>query len=506
MAPTADMTGRRQLGRNVLSSWVSYLVFIVFGFILPRAIDDAVGQAALGVWDLSWAFVSYLSLSMIGIGASVNRYVARYRAAGETLALCRIVSSVIAIQVLIAIGVFLVTVALGVAIPRVFEQQLGAEAVTAGWVVLLLGSALSVQMGFDAYRGILTGCHRWGIYNSLNAGGYAITAIGMLIVLSKNGGLKEMAAVHLFITVITELVRLQLAKHVCPEISLRWEYINRTDIKKVVKFGVHAILLGLPRVLIVQTVNIIVVAQMGPGALAVLARPLALVTHISTLLGKFSAVLTPTAGSLQGSSQEEELRTFAVSMMRAGWILAVLPLSFLFVLGDRVIDLWMGPGYVNWKITAILAAGSLLPLSQSAITRILIGLNEHGRIAKISMGISATVIIAGIAIATILGWDLVSAASVIVIPGILGFGSVALILGCRFFDITISYYFSAVLRDPLIVLISSLGILFLVRTLGPEGLVINLCSGLLAQMIVAGLVLKRDVLQVAGSLVRGQVA
>lgn len=506
MVSTEDITGRRQLGRNVLSSWLSYLAFVVFGFIMPRAIDGAVGQAALGVWDLSWTFVSYLSLAMIGIGSSVNRYVARYRASGDVLALCRVTSSVIAIQILIAGCVLLLTVAIAIVVPRLFGEQLGDEAVTARWVVLLLGSALSVQMAFDAYRGILTGCHRWGIYNALNAGSYSIAASGMLIVLASGGGLKEIAAVHLAITVITELVRVRLAKHVCPEINFKLRYINRADIKKVVNFGVHSILLGLPRIITIQTVNIIVVAQLGPGALAVLARPLALVAHISTLVSKFSGVLTPTVSSLQGGGQKDELKTFAITAMRVGWIITVLPLTFLMVLGDRVIDLWMGPGYVNWKVMVILAAGSLLPVSQSALIRILVGLNEHGRVAKIGVGLAAVTLVIGLALATISGWDLVVAAFVVVIPLNVGTGLVALVLGCRQFDISFSSYWSTVLKDPFVLLVLSLGVLLAIRVLGPENLVFSLCAGLLAQMLIAGLLLRRDVIQVAGSLVRSQNA
>ena len=74
-----DGAGRDRLIRNVLSSWGGHIVFIVAGFLMPRMMDHYVGQRLLGVWDLGWSIVSYFELAQIGMGSSVNRFVAKYR-------------------------------------------------------------------------------------------------------------------------------------------------------------------------------------------------------------------------------------------------------------------------------------------------------------------------------------------------------------------------------------------------------------------------------------------
>ena len=84
---------------NVLASWAGQLVFLLAGFFMPRMIDTHVGQAALGIWDFSWSLVSYFGLANLGVGSSVNRYVAMYRAANDITSLKTAVSSVLAFQV-----------------------------------------------------------------------------------------------------------------------------------------------------------------------------------------------------------------------------------------------------------------------------------------------------------------------------------------------------------------------------------------------------------------------
>src|SRR4030088_142418 len=97
-ADSDDLTGRDRFVWNVLASWAGHFVFIVAGFIMPRQIDRHVGQVGLGVWDFGWTAVNYFSLAQIGVGVSVNRYVARYRAARDNEGLSRLISSVMLIQ------------------------------------------------------------------------------------------------------------------------------------------------------------------------------------------------------------------------------------------------------------------------------------------------------------------------------------------------------------------------------------------------------------------------
>jgi len=493
MASDTDKSGREQLGKNVVTSWASYFVFIVLGFVMPRAIDETIGQTALGVWDFGWVIVHYLSVAMIGIGSSVNRHVSRYRASGDTKALSSTISSVAAIQIAIGAAVFIVVVLLAEVFPSWMSEKLGDQAETAAVVIFYLGASLSVQMVFDVFRGILTGCHRWTAHNALNAGGYSVSAIGMLLILLTGGGLEGMAIVYFVVTVLTELSRVYFARKICPEIEFRRELVNKADIAKMVRFGAKTILIYLPTVVFQQTVLVLLVANLGVATLAVLARPLALVSHIRSLVNKFAYVLTPTAGALQGGGQEAELKEFALMMMRAGWIFAVLPIAFLAVLGDRVIELWMGPGYADLEVIVILAAGSVFAISQSSLISIMVGMDEHGRITKYNLIVSGIAMVAGLMVIGQLSWSLAAAAWLIVIASNLGFGLVALIVGCHVLQVSASEYIKSVIRDPLILAIASVSTLVLIRIYGPQGVVASILAGMLAHSIVSGLLLRKDI-------------
>src|SRR5690606_7184716 len=197
------------------------------------------------------------------------------------------ISSVHALQLAIASAVALTTVLLSVFLPELLGDELGQYADVAGSMLLFLGLSLAVQMAFDVYRGILTGCHEWSTYNALNAGGYAVSATAMLAVLLLGGGLPGMAITYFVCTCGIELVRRRLSLKVCPTVSFRREYVNGGDMRKVFRFGMKSVLIHLPRVIVQQTIMLFVVAKLGPAMLAILARPIALIGHVGTMINKF---------------------------------------------------------------------------------------------------------------------------------------------------------------------------------------------------------------------------
>ena len=107
---TEDFSGKSRLISNVLTSWVSQIFLILTGFFLPRVIDQQLGQDVLGLWDFAWSIISYLSLPGLGIGSSLNKYVADYRAKSETENLTIAVSTVVFIQAILAFVIVVGTV------------------------------------------------------------------------------------------------------------------------------------------------------------------------------------------------------------------------------------------------------------------------------------------------------------------------------------------------------------------------------------------------------------
>ncbi len=448
--PAHDVTGRDRLVSNVLFSWGAHFVFIIAGFIMPRMIDRRLGQDLLGVWDFAWSLVSYFGLVQAGIGSSVNRYVARYRAAGDIAEVNRVVSSAFCIVGVAGLVVMSLTVGAALLLPRAFGARLGENVADAQWVVLFLGMGLGISICFNTFVGVLTGCHRWELHNIIKSGWHAVTVAGMIVALLLGQGLKTLALVTCAGLVLADITRIILAHRVCTGLQMRPAFVKRETIGKLFVFGGKSLIPSVSNLLLNQTMCVLIVAYLGPAALAMYARPRSLIHHIRTLVSKMAMVLTPTASSMQGAGDLAGVRDLLIKSVRYSWYMVLPIVLALVIYGDAIMGFWMGPRYANGVVPAILAVGYLATMVQMPVFNILAGLNAHGRAGLAQLVASLCAV--GLTVLTLglLKWGLTGVALAATLPLTVVNAVYLPLLICRRVDLDVKRYVCSVAVGPLI--------------------------------------------------------
>ena len=469
---------------NILSSWGGHMVFVVAGFVMPRMIDRHIGQVSLGIWDFSWSLVSYFGLAGLGVGSSVNRYVAKLRAAGDREGLDEAVSSVVCIQFVIGTVIGVMTVAAVMYLPHFFKEHPGTELSDARWVIALLGASLVVQQAFDGFRGVMTGCHRWGLHNGINSISYGITVVIMMVLLSMGHGLRSLGIAYLSVGIATEIFRYLAVRRICPELVISPKKATWMQIKKMLYFGIKTVVAGgLPTLIIVQGSSLLVARNLGPAMLAVFSRPNGLIRNAQTFINKYALVLTPTAGSLQGAGMHEEIKNLMIRATRYSVALTLPIVLFLAILGDPILRVWMGPRYEAGRIMAILSVGYFLPISQQTVMTILIGLNAHGRVAALKLALSIVTMGIGVMILGVSGWSL-TGASVVMAISMTVMGLVILLFACKKIGIRLGRYLRKSFLAPMAAGVPFAIVLILVRIICADRPLLALCAGFAAGSIV----------------------
>ncbi len=411
-----DLTGRDRLVSNVIFGWSAHFVFIIAGFIMPRMIDRRLGQELLGVWDLAWSLVSYFGLVQAGIGSSVNRYVARYRAAGDISGVNRIVSSAFCVLGIAGLLVLGLTIAVSLLLPQLFGARLEENVLEAQWVVFILGISLAIEISFGTFSAVLTGCHRWGLHNIIKSGWHVATVVGMVLALLQGGSLPSLAVIHFVVIVLAFTTRVILAHRVCEGLRLRPSLVGWGTIRKLFVFGGKTLIPSISNLLLNQTVSILIVVYLGPAVLALYARPQALVRHINTLVNKMAMTLVPTSSSLQRTNNLEGIRALLVKSVRYSFYMVLPMVLVLVVFGGPVLQFWMGSRYANGLVPAILAAGYFAMMVQSPVLMILTGMNAHGRAGMAQFVASLCSVGLTVLVLGPLGWGLAGVAVAVTLP------------------------------------------------------------------------------------------
>ena len=445
-----DITGRNRMARNVVGRWLGQIVVVVTGFVIPRLIDDNLGAVSLGIWDFGWATVSYFRYMGFGMAAGLNRFVALYTAKEDDTNLRRCVSSTVFLQMVVA--ALVVAASFGVAwlVPVLFDEIEPAQVTDAQLVLVFLGCNLAVRMAFWPARGILTGNHLWTVTAGVTAFGDTVLLIAMFVTLMYGGTLAHLGMAVFGTAIMTELIRVTMAKRVYPHPMISWQSVDKKTMVEMMIFGIKNSVANLGRLIVLQTTALCLAASAGPAALAVYARPAALFGHAEKFIALYAYLLTPVAGSLQGLNRDSELRELLLSSLQASFAMTIPAVLMLSGYGDAVVRLWMGDHYVVPILAPILGLAFLLPYSHSVAMRILVGINAHGRVALRSLLLTCILLAISCGVAFWYGWSPVVAAVVVAVSLAAGPGIYVVAAACRRFGIGFGDYFRDAVSRPLL--------------------------------------------------------
>lgn len=443
--------GRDRLISSVAWNWTSHIVFVVAGFVLPRAIDSNLGQEVLGLWDLAWSIVGYLTLMQLGLGSSVNRFVAKARAAASSELLNAAVSSVLVVQTFLGILIFLLSLMLAYfVLPS--SDKLGMEYLSdIQALVTALGASVGLRTAFGAYDGVLTGMHRWDVYNILNGGVHAVTIFAMVFLLGLGYGIRAIALAYLIGSVLLVIFRTIVAHRICLDLNVNLRSVSAATIVEMTLFSVKTFVGGLSRTILYQSCSILVGLASGPAGLAVFARPLSLVSQSGTFVGKMANPLTPIIGAAQEENRSDEISSIVFTTSRISAALALCGMVTLAWIGGDIIELWMGSDYRNDPLIAILALGHVFTIGHMPVATAMIGLNAHGVPALISI-VTAIVAISTMLVLYAFGHiSLLIVASILSLANVMADGVLIPQYVCRVLGKPVTSFYGSIWGQPIFV-------------------------------------------------------
>lgn len=389
----ADVAQTR-LVPNVVAGWLAHGVAVVVGFVMPRLIDESVGQAALGVWDLGWSLTSYIAFTGLGLGmaAAITHDVARFSRSGSERLRGSIATGFYC-QGGFALGMGLALATLFFGLPVWAPATFGSVSSDMQAVGTYLALVVVVGLIGDFAQGILTGYHRTSWNEYLTIGADVALAVSMIAVLLAGGGIVGLAKVTLLIRIASEAARFTLAWVICPTLSVNPRLWRWSAARRLSRYATKSSLGVLHEVVGQQGVRVLLAVGAGPAALACYSRYQTIIRQITRLMERSTRVIPPITSDLAWQARQQEIDRFRERASKAT-VMASLPLIGIFaVFGNELVEFWMGPDFVVPGISWILALMAVIHVDYGVSSRILSGMNAHGRIAALCFGASLVIFV-----------------------------------------------------------------------------------------------------------------
>jgi O-antigen/teichoic acid export membrane protein len=381
---------KRQIIKNVGSSWFSLGINVVLGLALSPFIVHRLGDTAFGLWVIILSITGYYGLFDLGIGSSVIRFVSKYTATGEHEELAKVINTSLFTYSCIGVLCMLVTVVMASQVDRRFPVPPELHA-TAPWLLLMVGTAVALGFPFGIFGGFLEGLQSFYILNWTNVVSNVLRAILIVIALRHGQGIISVALITVTLPVLASISRGFFALRICP-VPFAFKYVDRATFRKIANYSGITFMIMIAAQLKFKTDELVIGSFMSFAAVTYFNVGARIVDYAGMVVRNLSQIFVPMTSQSEARGEMGRLRKIFLVGNRV-CAFTIFPICVVLVmLGKSVIEVWMGKKYVaeSYPVLVIMILCCTLWWAQGASGRILLGMSKHGTwaIVTVSEGVA----------------------------------------------------------------------------------------------------------------------
>ncbi|PYV44847.1 MAG: hypothetical protein DMG94_12930 [Acidobacteria bacterium] len=362
---------KRQIVKNVSSSWFALGTNVVVGFFLWPMIVHRLGDDAAGIWILIFSITGYYGLFDLGIRSSIIRYVSKTKATNNVEAASRVVSTSLFGYSCIGAFAFLITVVVSLFVNR-FHSVPPEFHSTAPWLLFMVGTAVSLGFPLGVSGGVLEGLQRFDARRFPDIGATLLKGALIVFALQHGYGLLTVALITVAMPLLASVVCTIIAARLLP-VPMGLRYVDGATFREMATYGGTTLIIIVSARLRFRSDSIIIGAFLSSAAITYFNIGARIVDYAGEVVENLAQLFVPMSSQADALGETDRLRKIFVAGNRFCALIIFPICAVLVMLGKSVIEAWVGVRYVetSYPVLLILLLSTSLMLAQAASPRVL---------------------------------------------------------------------------------------------------------------------------------------
>jgi O-antigen/teichoic acid export membrane protein len=376
---------KSQVIKNVSSNGIALAITVVVGIFLSPFILHRLGDAAFGIWVLIFSITGYYGLFDLGIRSSLVRYVSKAKAIGDQQYLGKVISTSVCSYSVIGALALVITIVVGINVDRFFRIPPEFQS-TARWLLLLVGTSVSLGFPLGVSGAVLEGLQRFDILSFTDIVSSLLRAGLIVLALLHGYGLLTLAVITVGLPVISSLFRWVVALRLM-RVRLGLALVNRQTLREIANYSGISFIMIISARLRFKSDEIIIGTFLSSVAITFFNIGDRIVDYAEEVVETFAQTLVSMSSHFDATGELDRLRKLFVVGNRVCAFITLPITAVLVILGKSVIEAWVGQRYVHesYPVLVLMAVPSALAMAQSASVRVLFGMGKHQTWAMVTL-------------------------------------------------------------------------------------------------------------------------
>lgn len=368
-----------QLRAGVVMTYLNIGLGSIIPFIYTPIMLRLLGQSEYGLYSLANSVVGYLSLLSFGLGSTIVRYVAKYRAEGNKEQEEKVVGLFISMYSALALLVLIAGWVISYNVEPIFHRGLTKDEIEKITVLIrIMAFNTAISFPISVFGSIIMAHEKYIYRQAVNILSTIAAPCCNLIALYLGFGSIGLSIV----TTILQFMMLPLNAVYCfkvLQIRPKFRRLPIQLIKELVQFSAFIFLGSVVDMLFWATDKVIIGMLASTAVVAVYNIGSSFNTMMANISTAFSGVLTPKVTVMvTKDAHPGQLTDLFIRVGRLQYLIIALALSGFIVFGKPFIILWAGLEYENAYYIALVTLIPLaIPLIQNTGLSIIVAQNKH---------------------------------------------------------------------------------------------------------------------------------
>ena len=370
---------KSQLRAGVLLTYLNIGLGSLIPIFYTPVMLRILGQSEYGLYSLANSVVGYLSLLTFGLGSTIVRYVAKYRAEGNKEGEEKVIGLFLLMYSVLAIFVLIGGAVLSDNVETIFHRGLtDAEISKITILIRIMSFNMAISFPISVFGSIIMAHERYIYRQAVNILSTVAVPCANIVILYMGYGSIGMTMVSTGLQFL--MLPLNVGYCFCIlKIRPKFRKLPIKLIKEIISFSVFVFIGSIVDMLFWATDKLILGMLTSTAVVAVYNVGSTFNSMMTSISTAFSGVLMPkTTGMITKGATSEQLTELFIRIGRLQYLIIALALSGFIVFGHDFILLWAGKGYEEAYYIALVTLIPLsIPLIQNTGLSIVTAQNKH---------------------------------------------------------------------------------------------------------------------------------
>jgi len=369
------MNSSKQIKLGAMISYIAIFVNIAAMLIYTPWMKNQIGMANYGLYNLAHSFIT-MFLMDFGIGASVARFVAKYRAENNLEAVNKLMGIVTKIYIAIDCVIASLFAVLYFFIDRIYDGLTAAEVVQFKELYLVIALFSIISFPFTTLSGVFNAYEKF-VHLKLCDLGQKLLSIALIVAaLLMEMGVTAMVLANTVASVFFIFVKLYLIKKNTP-IRPKLKAKDKQMLKEIFGFSVWVMILGVAQRLTYNIAPSILGVVSNSTEIALYSPSSAIAGYFYTFATAINGLFLPTISRKIAQKKEDDILPLMVLVGRFQVVVLGLLWAGFISVGRDFMVLWMGEEFLPaYYCTIILAFPTIFEYSQQIANTTILAKNK----------------------------------------------------------------------------------------------------------------------------------